>query len=65
MTQVFAYVGINAAGSVRAVVIDDPKFKASTAKLLAEWVMMGRTVERMDIAEAHRRMALTKQGSEP
>lgn len=61
MNQVFAYIGVNEAGSVRAIVIDDPKYKKDTAKLIAEWVTMGRTVERVDLAEAHRRMALPPQ----
>jgi hypothetical protein len=43
----FLYVGIKD-GTIRAFVVDDPKYPKDSAKLVAEWIRMGRTVERMD-----------------
>ena len=55
MTELMAYVGINN-GTVRAVVVDDPNDLDLTADMLAEWVQMGRTVERMTLDAAITRM---------
>lgn len=55
-----AYIGINKAGSVRAIVFDDPGHETSTAEHVADWIKMGRTVERLPIKEACERMAVAK-----
>jgi hypothetical protein len=47
-----AYIGINENGLARAIVYDDPKWKKDTAKTIAEWIKMGRTIERLPVAEA-------------
>ncbi len=41
-----AYIGRNADGKVRAIVMDDPGYESDTAKIVFEWICMGRTVER-------------------
>jgi hypothetical protein len=51
-----AYIGINAEGKMRAIVFDDPAYKKDTAKRVAEWIKMGRTVERLPAQEACDRM---------
>jgi hypothetical protein len=50
-----AYVGIKN-GSIRAVVVDDPKDTELTAEMLSDWIKMGRTVERMRLDDAIARM---------
>lgn len=50
------YVGFNEKGEARAFVRDDPKFPKDTAKMVAEWIREGRTVQRMTWAEAHAAM---------
>lgn len=54
--NVFCYVGFNAAGKARAFVRDDPKFRADTAKTVAEWIKEGRTVRRMPWDEMYAAM---------
>lgn len=54
MTE-FAYVGISN-GTIRAFVKDDIRYADHTAKLIGEWVIMGRTVEHMPFDEAIARM---------
>jgi hypothetical protein len=56
MKPTHAYIGINKQGEVRAFVTDDPGDEHDTAKLVAEWIRMGRTVERVTVEEMHRRM---------
>lgn len=53
--ELSAYVGIKD-GTVRAVVIDDPSDTELTSEMLADWVKMGRTVERMTLDAAIIRM---------
>jgi hypothetical protein len=57
MKAEYAYIGINAAGQVRAISMDDPGAEQENAKLICEWLAMGRTVERVPIAEAKARMS--------
>lgn len=53
----FVYVGIKG-GTIRALVVDDPKYPKDTADLVAEWITMGRTVERVDRKVAVDRMKI-------
>lgn len=46
-----AYVGIKD-GTIRAIVVDDPDDTDLTAEMLADWIKMGRTVERMTVEAA-------------
>jgi hypothetical protein len=55
----FAYIGVKD-GSVRAIVFDDAGYEKDTAKLVAEWITMGRTVERLPRAEALKRTRATR-----
>lgn len=50
--ELFAYIGINKDGTVRAICRDERGEEKSTAKIVAEWIIMGRTIERhsMDVA---------------
>ena len=52
----FCYIGINPDGSARALCVDDPKFKSDTAKTVAEWIEMGRSVVRLPYGEAIARL---------
>jgi hypothetical protein len=52
----FAYIGVNKFGSVRAFVMDDPGCEKETATLVAEWIEMGRTIERIPADELQSRM---------
>lgn len=52
MTAVYAYIGINERGEVRALSMDDPGSERDNAKLVAEWLKMGRRVERLPVKEA-------------
>lgn len=49
MKATHAYVGVNKSGSVRAFVMDDPGEEKETGALVASWIEMGRTVQRVDI----------------
>lgn len=51
-----AYIGVNQQGQARAIVCDDAGYEKDTAKLVAEWITMGRTVERLPIEEAKARL---------
>jgi len=52
----FAYIGVNKAGSARAICRDDPGEEKSTARIVAGWIKMGRTVERLPMEDAMRRI---------
>ena len=54
-----AYVGIKN-GTIRAVVVDDPKDTDLTAEMLSDWVKMGRTIERMALDAAIERMRVER-----
>ena len=56
MKAEFAYIGINAAGEVRAISMDDPGSERENEKLVAEWLKMGRKVERLPWEEARKRL---------
>lgn len=51
-----AYIGVNKDGQARAIVFDDPGYESDTAKIVAEWITMGRTVERLPVKEAAARI---------
>jgi len=50
-----AYIGLNAEGSVRAIVSDDAGEEPDTTRRIEEWKAMGRTIERLPVAEAWQR----------
>jgi hypothetical protein len=56
MSGDFSYVGINPDGLARAIVHDDPAFKRDTAELIAEWIVMGRSIERLPSDDAIARL---------
>ena len=54
----FAYIGVRKSdGSVRAMVFDMPGFEKDTAKLVHDWIIEGRAVERIPASEVHARMS--------
>lgn len=55
-TTDYAYIGINADGLARAICHDDPQYKRDTAKTVAEWIRMGRTIERLPVDDACARL---------
>ena len=51
-TAEFAYIGsLPDCGCTVAIVVDDPFYKASTAKDVADFIKLGYTVERVPLAE--------------
>jgi len=50
-----AYIGIED-GRVRAICRDDPGYEKSTAKMVANWIKEGRTVERVTVTEGMARI---------
>lgn len=48
LTADFSYVGFNASGDAVAVCVDNPRFQKDTAKTVASWIRMGRTVSRLE-----------------
>lgn len=54
-----AYVGIKD-GTIRAIVVDNPDDTDLTAEMLADWIKMGRTIERMSIDAAIERARAEK-----
>jgi predicted regulator of Ras-like GTPase activity (Roadblock/LC7/MglB family) len=57
-----AYVGIKD-GTVRAIVVDDTRDADQTAKLVADWIKMGRTIERMPLHQAVERIKREREQS--
>jgi hypothetical protein len=51
----FAYIGVKD-GTIRAIVADDPQYAKDTAKLVAEWIEMGRSIERVRWSDGVKRM---------
>lgn len=56
MADEFSYIGINADGLAVALCVDDPKFKKDTAKTVAAWIRMGRSIVRLPDHEAIARL---------
>jgi hypothetical protein len=56
-----AYIGVKD-GSARAIVFDDPGYEKDTAKIVSDWIKMGRAVERLPVKEACER--ITAHGGE-
>lgn len=53
MPDDYAYVGISPCGCAPAVALDDGS--NDLAKDIAEWIEMGRTIERMSVEDARAR----------
>lgn len=62
----YAYVGIKD-GTIRAIVFDDTRYPDDTARLVADWIKIGRTVERLPLSDAVSRMKAEhrSRGEEP
>lgn len=51
--QVYVYAVLNENGKLRAWVRDDPRYAADTAKVVSEWIVEGRPVQRLTWEQAH------------
>lgn len=56
MKATHAYIGINKQGHVRAFVLDDEGHEDETAAIVASWIKMSRTVERVTVDDLRQRM---------
>jgi hypothetical protein len=56
MNNEFNYIGINQSGLAVALVVDDPKYKKDTAKIVSQWIKEGLSVMHMEHNESIERL---------